>query len=713
MLTTPSVVLHPVMDSTWLAQVLDKMQPGLAKTLPVLPAELEPAWALAAASSGLTPWALAREVARQYGLRIESLPASLPAEAATWLNTSVAREHDAVVLRHLDGYLVVAVSNPAQPDLYEDLRFACGIPIELVVAPPADIRALRETLGPDVADEADAADTGAVRTRVGEISVEDQVADVAVVRLSNLMLRQAIERGASDVHVQPVSGGGLVRMRIDGQLRKVGRLPLPVMMRLITRVKAVAGMDPTDRTCAQDGHIRAVLGKRRLDLRIATLPVAGGEKLVVRLLGGHSVVRMADLGLPEGERQQLQGLINSSMGVVLVAGPTGSGKTTTLYSVLAEKNTTEVNIVTVEDPVEIRMPRLAQTEVNPKAGLSFASALRSVVRQDPDIILIGEIRDRETAGIAMQAAITGHLVFASVHANDAVSVLPRLTDLGVAKDLAAEAVRGIVSQRLVRALCHQCTQPAQALFTPAEAWLHAHAGLEGSLRAVGCTVCGGTGYRGRRAIMQVLTNSAGIARLLAQGAPLSDVRALARKEGMRFLSESALDRVRRGFTTVDEVLRVMGADFWREIGEAVGVQPPDELIKAVALGQDVEDRGAILLVAKDAEWRNTLTDWLKQLAWRIQVVNNEQDVWDAIERDSDFALLVVDTEQLVEERVRLLLTVRDSLAGAALPMLAFESGDNAALDQYIGAQEHTRMAPRPASLEQFNAFIKNALAFTT
>lgn len=731
---TPELQLEPgqaASASAWLGRVLGRLRPD-DTTLPPLPDQLEAAWDTAAAYCGMSTWQLSEEIARQYGLHLEPLPTQLSDEGVAWMRSPVVLEAGAVLVRHAEGYLVAAVAQPVEPDVMQRLRFVSGMPVQLVLVPPAEIRLLREIAAlqaapaPDDSVAAGDAATGAVADAVaheearaalvqvpgagsGEFHVEDREADNAVVRLCNLMLREAMAHSASDIHVQPMGADGVVRVRIDGLLRIQGRGPASVLRRVVNRIKAVAGMDPTGHLRPQDGHARAVSATQTLDMRISSLPVVGGEKLVIRLLGGHRVLRLDDLDLPEIERRQVRNLIDASMGVVLVAGPTGSGKTTTLYSVLAEKDTADVNIVTVEDPVEIRMPRLAQTEVNAKSGLDFASALRSVLRQDPDIILIGEVRDRETAAIAMQAAITGHLVFASIHANDAVSVLPRLTELGVSPDLAGEAVRGIMSQRLLRAVCRACAQPAQAPWTPAEAWLQAHAGLTASVRAVGCPACAGTGYKGRRSILQVLTNSPAVAGLLDHGAPLSEVRELARQEGMRFLSESALDRVLRGQTTVQEVLRVMGTDFWREIGVATGRAPPLELSDVPKPVRDDGARGGVLLFVKNEAWRGKLLAWLGELAWRVVVAVNEKDVRQAMLNDADFSLGVIDSENLDEQRARLLMSMRATLAGATVPLLVFEDRPSA-LGRDFGQQAHVLLAPRPAGVDALRQQIGRALA---
>jgi hypothetical protein len=368
-----------------------------------------------------------------------------------------------------------------------------------------------------------------------------------------------------------------------------------------------------------------------------------------------------------------------------------------------------VNIVSVEDPVEVQMPRLAQTEVNIRGGLDFSTALRSVLRQDPDIILIGEIRDADTAAIAMQAAITGHLVFASIHANDAVSVLPRLTELRVSPDLAGEAVRGVISQRLLRGVCRQCAQPAKAPWTVGEAWLRANAGLTSSVRAVGCPACAGSGYKGRLVILQVLSITPELARLLDHGAPLSQVRQQAREQGMRFLAESALERVARHQTTLDEVLRVMGTDFWREIGLAYGKPPVlNQITDAVTQPQGSE-RGAVLVVAKNDAWRSTLSTWISELGWQVIAASDEQGVRKAMTHDADFALAVVDLEDVDEQRSRLLLDMRATLAGAAVPLLVFPAGGHTALAEHISHLPYTRLMPRPIDVGTLRVQMDRAL----
>jgi len=691
----------PGTSTAWLEQVLQHARPD-AVAPPQLPPNLERAWDLVAGFCGWTEWELAQEIARQFGLHCEPLPGDVPAEMAVHLRSPWMRRYLAVPLRRGDEHVVVAVANPTAEGLVERVSFLFGVAVVLTIAPPAQLRAHYDGIGmrgstPGTA-EADPQQPPHEEAP-SEFHLEDHPGDSAIITLCNVMLRHAIEQGASDIHVQPLGDGGIVRMRLDGLLHNAGRLPAAVMRRLIGRVKAVSGMNPTDRLHPQDAHARAVAPDRTLDMRISTLPVIGGEKLVIRLLGGHRPLTLADLDLTETELGQLQNLVEASMGLVIVAGPTGSGKTTTLYAVLNEKNTSDVSIVTVEDPVEIRMPRLAQTEVNAKSGLDFANALRSVVRQDPDIVLIGEIRDTETASIAMQAAITGHLVFASLHANDAVSVLPRLHELGVNSDLVGEAVRGVVSQRLVRTLCNACAAPAAAPWTPAEGWLMQHAGLTTSRRAVGCAVCHGTGCRGRRSVMQVLTVTPEVAHLLDRGAPLSELRKHVAGQGMRLLAQSALERIERGQTSVQEVLREMGTEFWRSLAEVAKLPSPGAL-GLVRTPQD-DLQGEVLLIAKDDAWRTTLAGWLRELGWsRIVEASDEQGVLAAMRHHTDFGLTVVDVEKLLSDRARLLMQMRSTLAGAVVPILVLGGLNNVTLASDLALHASTRLADLPSNAKE-------------
>ena len=396
--------------------------------------------------------------------------------------------------------------------------------------------------------------------------LEDEPADVAasaeeastapIVRLVDMMLADGISSRASDVHVEPVEGGVVVRYRIDGVLRQVMKIPRSAGVPLISRIKIMSGLDIADRRRPQDGRARVSVNGSPVDLRISTLPATHGEKVVIRVLNAKATVLSLDsLGMSEDERDQIGKLLTNKEGIILVTGPTGSGKTTTLYSALRMVQSEGVNIVTVEDPVEYRLgENIVQVQVNEKAGLTFASALRSILRQDPDVVLVGEIRDHETAQIAVQASLTGHLVLSTLHTNDAPNAVTRLVDMGMEAYKIATALRGVIAQRLMRRLCPLCRQESRdSVPTRIKRYIPEGTAL---FRAVGCPDCAMTGYRGRFSIVEVLTMNPEIERRIGAGATADKIAEAARHSGMKSLWESGLVHVLNGETTLEELLRV-------------------------------------------------------------------------------------------------------------------------------------------------------------
>jgi type II secretory ATPase GspE/PulE/Tfp pilus assembly ATPase PilB-like protein/ActR/RegA family two-component response regulator len=370
------------------------------------------------------------------------------------------------------------------------------------------------------------------------------------------MLADGVTSRASDIHVEPIEGGVVVRYRIDGVLRQVMKIPRNAGIPLISRIKIMSGLDIADRLRPQDGRARVSVNGEAVDLRVSTLPASLGEKVVIRILSQRTTVLSLDaLGLHKEEQDAIRNLLSAKEGILLVTGPTGSGKTTTLYSAIRLIQSEGVNIVTVEDPVEYRLgENIVQVQVHEKAGLTFASALRSILRQDPDVVLIGEIRDQETAQIALQASLTGHLVLSTLHTNDAPNAVTRLVDMGMEPYKIASALRGVLAQRLMRRLCRACRRPAAgpvservARFIPAGATLY---------EGVGCPECVQTGYRGRFSIMEVLTVNGEIERKIGQGATAEQIAEAARRTGMRSLWESGLRHVLSGESTMEELLRV-------------------------------------------------------------------------------------------------------------------------------------------------------------
>ncbi|MGD9821143.1 MAG: GspE/PulE family protein [Aminobacteriaceae bacterium] len=392
--------------------------------------------------------------------------------------------------------------------------------------------------------------------------VQSDSVDVPVIRLVNGLLREALKIRATDIHVEPFESEVLVRFRVDGVLHDRLRLPRNLQAPLTSRVKVMARMDIAERLSPQDGRIGITVGNRAVDIRVSSIPVQHGERLALRLLDkGSGLLSLEDLGMDGSSRETMNALIGNPHGLILFTGPTGSGKTTTLYAILQALAKPEVNIITVEDPIEYDLEGVGQIQVNEKAGVTFPSALRSILRQDPDIIMIGEMRDYETAHIGVQASLTGHLVLSTLHTNDSVSAVVRLTDMGIEPYLAAGSLLGAVAQRLVRTLCPKCSyrEEAPALFR--------REGLTEVFRGRGCDSCMGTGYRGRVGLYEQFILDDELREMVAAGLPTAKIRAAARMKGFRSLWELGLHALRQGRTSPEELLRVVSAGEFGPTGE--------------------------------------------------------------------------------------------------------------------------------------------------
>jgi type II secretory ATPase GspE/PulE/Tfp pilus assembly ATPase PilB-like protein/CheY-like chemotaxis protein len=474
----------------------------------------------------------------------------------------VARKYHVLPLRTTDSYLEVATANPFDIDAEKMLAFATGREVRMLLMPPSRIREkLDEVYRPEdvvtkLLDGIAEADTEVTQLRDEpeeyRASAEEAQAR-PIIKLVDTLIADGIISRASDIHIEPSEGGVVVRYRIDGVLRQVMKIPRSAGIPLVSRIKIMSGMDIADRLRPQDGRCRVAVNGNPVDLRVSTLPASLGEKAVVRILNTKSTVLALDaLGFLEEERRTVTELLNNKEGILLVTGPTGSGKTTTLYAALRQIQGEGVNIVTVEDPVEYRLgSNIVQVQVHEKAGLTFASALRSILRQDPDVVLVGEIRDMETAQIAIQASLTGHLVLSTLHTNDAPNTVTRLVDMGMEAYKVGSALRGIIAQRLLRRLCVQCKAPQTdpiperiRKFIPLE--------MQGQLsQAVGCPECAMTGYRGRFAILEILVMTPELERLVSKGATADQIAQAARAGGMKMLFDSGLRHVLLGETSIE------------------------------------------------------------------------------------------------------------------------------------------------------------------
>ncbi len=497
----------------------------------------------------------------------------------------LARKYNILPLRITDSFLEIATANPFDMDAEKMLAFATGREVRLLLYPPTRIRErLDELYRPeDVVSKllsgiSDATEVTQIKDEVDEYSASAEEAQQRpIIKLVDTLIADGITSRASDIHVEPGDSGVSVRYRIDGVLRQVMKIPRSAGIPLVSRVKIMSGMDIADRLRPQDGRCRVAVNGSPVDLRVSTLPASLGEKLVIRILNAKTTVLSLDaLGLQEDEQETMTKLLQNKEGILLVTGPTGSGKTTTLYAALRQVQGEGVNIVTVEDPVEYRLgSNIVQVQVNEKAGLTFATALRSILRQDPDVVLIGEIRDQETAQIAVQASLTGHLVLSTLHTNDAPNTVTRLVDMGMEAYKIASALRGILAQRLLRRLCPHC-KIKQTDPLPERVKKYLPAGPAELYQAVGCDECAMTGYRGRFGIVEILTMTPELERLIGRGATADHIAASAKASGMRSLFESGIRHVVAGETSVDELLRVTEPPREDKPVPARTVQPYDD-----------------------------------------------------------------------------------------------------------------------------------------
>ncbi len=498
----------------------------------------------------------------------------------------LARTHNVVPLKITDSYLVAATANPFDIDAEKMLAFATGREVRLHLSPPGAIREkLDEIYRPEnvvskLLGDLDEAEVEQVDEDADEMGVTlDEASQRPIVRLVDMMLADGISSRASDIHIEPSEGGVIVRYRIDGVLRQVMKIPRSAGLPLISRMKIISGLDIADRLRPQDGRSRVAVNHEKIDLRVSTLPASLGEKVVVRILNANALeLSLEALGMLDDEREEVAQLVSYKEGVVLVTGPTGSGKTTTLYSALRLIQGEGVNIVTVEDPVEYRMGQnIVQVQVHEKAGLTFATALRSILRQDPDVVLVGEIRDRETAQIAVQASLTGHLVLSTLHTNNASNTVTRLVDMGMEAYKIGASLRGIIAQRLMRRLCQVCRQEMSAeerhkmpshvaRLIPDDQTLYVQ---------VGCPDCSMTGYRGRFSIVEILKMNKELERVVSDNGTADRIEQAARKNGMRLLWESGMRHVFMGDSSIEELMRV--TDIPVELSSDTAAAPTAEM----------------------------------------------------------------------------------------------------------------------------------------
>ena len=508
---------------------------------------------------------LSRATAERYGLDHVDLGVyNVDVAAAALFPATMARRYMAVPVGYVDQQtLLVAAADPANVLAVDDIQIATGLDCHIAVAARADVEALLSRLGTiqNAATEAiieeQEEDEGEAEGLASVSEMQAGAEDAPVVKLVYSILAQAVGEGASDVHLEPEEGELRVRFRVDGVLKEAAHVPKRMIGAVISRLKIMSELDIAEKRVPQDGRVSVAVEERRIDLRVTTLPTQRGEGATIRILDESNSQRtLDDLGMDGSARATFEDAFRQAYGAVLVTGPTGSGKSTTLYAALGELNEIEKKIITIEDPVEYRIDGINQINVNRKAGLDFARGLRSILRADPDIVMVGEIRDAETARIAIEAALTGHMMLTTLHTNDAPGAIARLNEMGIETFLTASAVDCVVAQRLARKLCSSCKKrtviPTQALL---EAGVRVGAEVE-AYEPVGCGRCGNSGYRGRVGIYSVMRLSERLKEMTISRAPEPDIAATAREEGMLTLREDGVSKVRGGNTSLEEVLRV-------------------------------------------------------------------------------------------------------------------------------------------------------------
>jgi type IV pilus assembly protein PilB len=518
----------------------------------------------------ITPEQLSLAIAERYGLdHIDLATFNVDMTAVNLISASAARRYGAIPVAFIDeNTLLLAMSDPANVLAIDDIQLLTHLDVRPAVATAEDIAGviLRMSRFEEAVQEAvDEDEEGSAPLEI--VDLRESAEDAPIIKLVHSIIGEAAERGASDIHFEPQpdargrAGRELrVRMRVDGVLTDQTTIPSRMVGGVISRIKIMSDLDISERRVPQDGRVGLRVDGRHIDVRVVTLPSVHGESVVLRILDKESIrFELEKLGMQPHELDRFRRSFQRSHGAVLSCGPTGSGKSTTLYAALAELNAPDKNIITIEDPVEYQVEGITQVQVNPKAGLTFAEGLRSMMRADPDILMVGEIRDRETAQIAVEGALTGHMVLSTLHTNDAPTAITRLTEMGIEPFLVASAIDCVVAQRLARTLCTHCKRrtiiPAEVL---RDHGFHAQFDIE-AYEPVGCVRCGGMGYRGRTGLFEVMVLSEEIRSLALQRAPAEQIAGVALREGMRRLREDGLDKVKAGLTSMAEVARVTGS----------------------------------------------------------------------------------------------------------------------------------------------------------
>ena len=509
----------------------------------------------------ITEEMIARTLQTQLGLKVIQLTGiTIPKEVRNLVSVNLLKKYQCIPFE-LDPYnaniLHLAMADPMDMAAIDDISIVTNLQVEPYIATPRDVlAAIDRCYGAMNAARRFTREREQLRGNIEEITDETDISDAPIVQLVRSLIEQAVRQRASDIHIEALESNVRVRYRIDGALYERMVYDNSLLPAISTRIKIMGGMDISEKRKPQDGRMTVMVDRREYDIRISSIPTVHGEKIVMRISSKLNLTReIKELGLDSVEMETLQHMLAKPYGILFVTGPTGSGKSTTLYTALSALNKEQVNIVTVEDPVEADIEGINQIQVNNKVDLTFASALRSILRQDPDIIMIGEIRDKETASIAVQASITGHLVVSTMHTNNAVGTLNRIADMGIARYLVADAIIGVIAQRLVRKLCPHCRQKRPATDKEKRILRRSEAEQTEVYEPVGCKLCNNTGYFGRTGVFEIMEVSDDMRRLIAENASTEEMIAAAKQGGMRTLRENGIRYVLDGTTSISEMLK--------------------------------------------------------------------------------------------------------------------------------------------------------------
>jgi type IV pilus assembly protein PilB len=661
---------------------------------------LTQAWLAYTHLLGVSEHELARRLAPLYGVAPAADLSHAESRALARVPFAFCQANLILPLKVDAGRLHVATANPHDTALTERVGFMADMPVAWLLAAP---QAIDDSLAMAFALEA--------KREASGIGKDAAVDENAIVKLGKALLTDAVNQRASDLHIQPFLGAAVVRIRVDGALRRLTMLPDAVAVSLIRHFKATSSMDPTNAMIPQDGRGSLILDDREFDLRVSTLPSVRGERLVIRFLDQGRVKRLSGAGFSLAALQTLRRTISRPSGMVILTGPTGSGKTSTLYGMLAELNHPGVNIITVENPVEYRIPGISQVDVNEKAGRTFAAALRSILRQDPDIVLIGEIRDAETAEIATQAALTGHLVLSTLHTNDAITAIPRLLNLGIAPTILADALVAIASQRLCRQLCSHCRLPASEPLTAEEQAFREVTHNLPAYRRVGCAQCDFTGFRGRLPIVDIIEIDTRLRDAIATGeARLSALDGL-REGGLKSLAVSGSLRVISGDTTVREVMDSVGPSFWNELAAHYGSYFSADQLESIPLNA-AQGQG-VLLLSRDRALAAQLAEHFAANDMRLVVADELAAAEALLHQDEDICFIIGDApgEATAESLGAQLQEGRRHVAWARLPSaVLIPPALEPAIESFKAAGAMAAFITKPADPEQLLARIRRAQA---